>query len=595
MSQMKAMFDRATLLYRSGQRPEAIAMMEKLAKREPNHPTIASALASMLADAGQLDRALYYAQIASTGAPKVSAAHQLLATILAASGRLIEAEKAARKSLDLDPTAHGALNTLGIVLSQTGRQTEAASCFERALELHPDRHEAAANYARLLVELGRADEAVRVADRAVRANPNDLAIASARAFIMNYPSGIEPREVFEQHRAFGRSLASAAAPLVATFGPVPSPATRPEGPIVLGYLSSDFRAHSVVHFVEHLLERHDRSQFRACVYHTHGACDAVTERCRGSADLFRHVNGLDDATLARRIRDDGVDVLVDLNGLSAHHRAGVLALRPAPVQISYCGYCNTTGLAEVDARIVDAITDPLDGDSDALAVERLIRLDRCFLAYRPPAQAPAPRLAIGNDAASPIWFGSFNAPAKISEQTLDMWCRILGEEDRSRMLIKGVGLEHEAARDALLGRIRSRGIDASRVRIVGPTASTAEHLDLYAGIHVALDTTPYSGTTTTCEALWMGVPVVTLRGAVHASRVGASLLTSVGHPEWIADSPESYASIALGLGRDSRAVASLRSTLRQDMERSALRDESAHTGAIEHAYTALWNSRIAGR
>ncbi len=595
MSQIKAMFERATLLYRSGQRTEAIALMEKLARREPNHPTISSALATMLADAGQFDRALYYAEVAASGAPKVAQSHQLVATVLAALDRLPEAERAARKALALDPGAFGALNTLGIILAQTARRAEGAECFERALALYPDRHEAAANYARLLVELGRAEDAVRVADRAVQANPGDLAIASARAFIMNYPSNADPHEVFLQHAAFGRSIAAAVAPLATALGPVRSAASCTDRPLVLGYLSSDFRTHSVVHFVEHLLERHDRSRFRVHVYHTYARCDELTARCKQHADLFRHVHGLDDLSLARCIREDGVDVLIDLNGLSAHHRAGVLALRASPVQLSYCGYCNTTGLVEVDARVVDPVTDPFGPASDELAVEGLHRLDRCFLAYRPPENAPEPRLEADGAATGEIWFGSFNAPAKISERTMDMWSAILRSDERARQLIKGVGLEHEAARSSILQRFAARGIDVARVRMLGPTASTSEHLALYARIHVALDTTPYSGTTTTCEALWMGVPVVTLRGAVHAARVGASLLECVGHPEWIAESPDSYAEIALALGRNPGLIGSLRSTLRAEVERSPLRDESAHARAMELAYSSLWQRRVGDR
>lgn len=595
MSLIKSIFEQATVLYRSGQRAEALSQMEKLARREPNHPAISHALASMLAESGQLDRALYFAQVAAGNAPKLAHVHQLLATILASLDRMADAEAAARKSLALDPGSLGGLNTLGIILAETGRRAEAAETLERAMTLHPTRYEAAANYSRLLVELGRADEAVRVADRAVAACPTDLAIASARAFILNYPSGIEAREVFAQHEAFGRQLTSAVAPLAAAFGrPDPSRAA-PDRPLTIGYLSSDLRTHSVFTFVQHLFERHDRSQFRVNLYHTHATMDSRTQECRLAADLFRHVSALDDLALARRVCEDRVDILVDLNGLSAHHRAGVMALCPAPIQLSYCGYCNTTGLDAIHARIVDSITDPPSKDSDSLSVERLARLDRCFLCYRPPRDAPEPRL--DTDAAAPnsIRFGSFNAPAKISALTLDLWCSVLRAEPRARLLVKGVGLEHAAARSHLLDRFAVLGVDASRLTLLGPTASAVEHLALYSNVHVALDTTPYAGTTTTCEALWMGVPVVTLRGSVHAARVGASLLHACGHPEWIAESPEQFVELAVTLGRDRDSLRTLRATLREEIRGSPLCDEASHTLAIENLYLALTEAHNGGR
>lgn len=595
MSQTKAMFDQAMALYRSGMRAEAMLQIERLAKKEPRHPAIAHAYASMLAEGGRHEQALYHASVAVHGAPHVAQGHQLMATILAALGRLPEAEAAVRKSLALEPAALGSLNTLGIVLSQTGRRTEAADVFERAMTLHPDRYEAAANYARLLIELGRAEEAVRLADRAVAACPTDLAIASSRAFILNYPSGIEAASIFKQHVSFGLAMEAATAPFAKQLGALVEASGAPGRVLRIGYLSSDLREHSVCHFVEHLFDRHDRSRFRVHLYHTHGVIDSRTERCRQAADLFRHVNALDDVALARCIRDDRVDVLVDLNGLSAHHRAGVLALRAAPVQVSYCGYCNTTGLRAVDVRIVDAITDPVGAASDSLSVERLARLDRCFVCFRPSDRSPEPTLAPDTQSPESIWFGSFNAPAKISRVTLDMWCEILNSEPRARMLVKGVGLDHPGAREYLLERFASRGVDSARVTVLGPTASVSEHLALYSRVQVALDTTPYAGTTTTCEALWMGVPVVTLRGQVHAARVGASLLAAVGRPEWDAGSPAEYVQIALSLGRDGPAIADLRRTLRGEFERSALRDEAGHTAAIETLYLSLWEARAAER
>lgn len=589
MSQLKAMFDQATLLRRTGKPDEALALMEQIAQRQPRHPQVAQAMAAMLMDARQFDRAIYFAQVGVAVAPKVAAMHQTLATVLAAADRLPEAEKAARAALALDSMSFGVLNTLGIILARTDRQIEATEYFERAVALYPDRFEVAANFGRLMIDVGRVDEAARFTARAIEALPNDVEIRSARAFILNYLSGHDPADTLAQHVELGRILTRRAERVADKLGPLAPHEPETDRVLTLGYLSSDFSNHSVIHFVEHLIERHDRSRFRVNLYHTRDKIDAYTERCRTHADLYRQVAKVDDVSLARQIREDRVDILIDLGGLTARNRAGVMALRGAPVQATYCGYCNTTGIPAIGHRVIDWITDP--AGSDRLATERLERMDRCFLCYRPAKHATAPAFVPAPDGS--LVFGSFNAPAKISEATLDLWTAVLNAEPRASLLIKGLGLETQAARSTLEKRLLARGVERSRFTIVGWTKTHPEHFDLYHRVRVALDTTPYTGTTTTCEALWMGVPVVTLMGDVHAARVSASLLTSIAHPEWIAQSPEDYVRIALDLARDESRLRSLRASLRPEFERSPLRDEEGHTRAFEQVLLRIWRAPVA--
>lgn len=588
MSQLKAMFEQAVRLRSAGKHQDALELMEQIAKRQPNHPMVAQAMAALLFQTNQLERALYHAQVAVAAAPKVGAMHQTLASVLSAMDRIDEAEKSIRTAIRLEPMSFGALNTLGIILARTDRPAEATETFERAMALYPDRHEVAANCARLMIECGRVDEAVALTARALKALPNDVEIRCGRAFIMNYLSDASPDEVFEQHVELGRALETRAAPLAGRLGPVATD-PDPDRPLRIGYLSADFCSHSVIHFVQHLIERRDRSAFRVHLYHNRDKVDNFTRRCRDAADDYKQVHTLDDETVTRLIRDDKIDILVDLGGLTLRNRMGVLALRGAPVQVTYCGYCNTTGIPTVDWRVIDGITDPASGPGRA--VERLLRLDRCFLCYRPSPNATEPALVPGeNDA---IVYGSFNAPSKLSTLTLDMWARILQAEPRARLLIKGLGLDTQASRSTLEKRLDERGIDSSRYEIVGWVKSQPDHFNLYHRVHVALDTTPYSGTTTTCEALWMGVPVVTLRGDVHASRVTTSLLTALGRTEWITDTPDRYVELALALGRDQSALASLRTSLRGEFERSPLRDEEGHVRAMESAYREMWRAHCA--
>ena len=595
--QLKAMFERAVALRRSGRPAEALALMEQIALQQPNHPMVAQAMAAILLDARDYERAITYARVAVAGAPKVGAMHQTLATLLAATDRLEEAEKPARAALQLEPMAFGALNTMGIILARTDRQVEAATYFDRAMALHPDRIEVAANAARLMIDLGRVDEAVRLSARAVEAMPNDIEIRIARAFILNYISGVSPEEVLAQHVEVGRVIGARAAAMTQALGPALGPLTPAEAasgdsdpgrPLTIGLLSSDFSNHSVIHFVEHLIERMDRTKFRVHCYHTRAKRDRYTESVIKSADAYRQVAALDDAALVRLIRSERVDILVELGGLTARNRLPALALRAAPVQATYCGYCNTTGLEAIDYRLIDETTDP--AGSERFAVERLLRLDRCFLCYRPAHQATRP--AFTPDPDGRLIFGSFNAPAKISELTIDLWSSVLNAEPRAHMLIKGMGLESPAVRQTLADRLTRRGIRSDRYTIVGWTKTHAEHFNLYHRVRVALDTTPYTGTTTTCEALWMGVPVVTLMGGVHSARVSASLLSALGHPEWIARTPEDYARIALELARDEDRIRSLRDSLRPAFERSPLRDEDGHTRAFERCLLEMWREHI---
>lgn len=589
MTDSRAILGQAGALFASGKRTEAIALLERALKRGHRDPSLDQGLASMLATTGQMDRADFFAERAAAGAPQSAAALQLLASIRAARARLSDAEAAARKALAIDPSSFGAMNTLGIILSQTGRQHEAADVFAKAISLHPARRECLANYVFLLVQLGRVEEAVRLPFVSDPSSSQDFALASARAFIMNYPSGLDPTYVLQSHVQFGSAMMAAVAAVSHTLGPVRSKSRRDERPIVLGYMSSDFRAHSVASFVEHLIERHDRSLFRVHLYHTHHQVDDITERFRSKCDEFHHVHTLDDAALTRRIRDNRVDILIDLNGLTAHHRAAVLAIRAAPLQVAYCGYCNTTGLPTVNARIVDAVTDPPGGESDALSVEPLVRLSRCFLCYRPPQECPPATPDESLNDSNHVRFASFNSPAKISEETIGLWIAVLNAVPRSSLMIKGAGLQEAAARDLLVERFEKRGFDPSRLELFGPNASALEHLEQYRRAHIALDTTPYSGTTTTCEALWMGVPVVTLRGHVHASRVSASILTAIGCENWIAEDPAEYVRIARDLAQDRQKRATLRRSLRETVERSALRDEAGHARVMERAYLTLWD------
>ena len=293
-----------------------------------------------------------------------------------------------------------------------------------------------------------------------------------------------------------------------------------------------------------------------------------------------------DEHLAERIRADGIDILVDLAGHTGENRLGVFARKPAPVQVTWMGYPNTTGLDAIDYRLVDSVTDPI-GQADVWASETLVRLAGGFLCYAGPATALQPTLP-PSLATGTLTFGSFNNPAKLSDKTLDAWATLLKRMPQSRLMLKGISFADASTRGLFLSRLDDREIAAERVELVAWQPSEAVHLAQYGHVDIALDPFPYNGTTTTCEALWMGVPVVTLRGDRHGGRVGASLLSQIDLTDLIANSVEEYVEIALALASNPGRLEELRRSLRPRMAASPLCDGPAFARKMEAAFRTMW-------
>jgi predicted O-linked N-acetylglucosamine transferase (SPINDLY family) len=359
----------------------------------------------------------------------------------------------------------------------------------------------------------------------------------------------------------------------------------------VGYVSPDFRRHSVAYFLEPLLAAHDKSGFEIfCYAHDHKPDDDVTARLRGYADHWRSVAAMPDHDLAQLIRADGIDILIDLAGHIEHNRLLAFARKPAPVQASYLGYPDTTGLRAIDFRLTDALADP-PGDADDRYAEHLIRLPGCAWCYRPDEHAP-PADRIDDDA--PVTFGCFNVARKINAAVIQTWAAILRAAPASRLVIKDGQGTPSPAIPRLRREFDRHGIAAERVELLSYVPDVAAHLGLYHRVDVALDTFPYSGTTTTCEALWMGVPVVTRVGDAHLSRVGGSLLAAVGLPELVTRSAEEYIDAAVHLAREGKRTSEQRHALREQMRRSPLVEGEAFARNVESAYREMWSRYARG-
>ncbi len=505
-----------------------------------------------------------------------------LGYVLKVQGRLDEAVSCYRRATEIEPKSVDRWVNLGLTVALSGRNFEALRYHDRALSLDPD--SAAAHYGRAqaLHKTYRLQEAVEEYDRFLQHQPGHLEARSYRMFALQN-LGLSKERMLAEHRVYGTLLAAGPASL-------PGYDFSPDRRLRVGILSPDLRTHSCAYFLEPLIRHLDPAQFELYLYHDHFIEDGMSARLKKYAAVWRNFVGRSHSDVEKVIRADKPDVLIDLAGhIGNSIRLPIFAKRLAPVQITYLGYPDTTGVPAMDFRFTDAVADPV-GEGDAFATEKLVRFAPVAWAYQPPIEAPAvepPPCASG----APVVFGCFNNPTKFTDELFAMWGRLLDRVPNSRLVLKGRDFEEAPVREHMLGRMAKAGIATDRLELLPRTDGTAEHLKQYGRIDVALDTFPYNGTTTTCEALWMGRPVVTLRGDRHAARVGASLLSAVGHPEWVAADADRYVEIAAALSQNPSGLAGDSASLRADLQRSPLMDDVGQSAAFSTALRRCWKER----
>jgi predicted O-linked N-acetylglucosamine transferase (SPINDLY family) len=432
--------------------------------------------------------------------------------------------------------------------------------------------------ATVLCELGRAAEANQLLLPLAWGDPT---LDDVRLFALQNDPGFTAADSLQAHRAWG-----------SRFPPRPAPAIqdpRTDRPLNIGFVSPDFREHSCAYFLEGLWAHRDPNQVRLFAYAEVPIADARTQVFERRSDGWRTTHAMADGTLAEQIRSDRIDILVDLAGHTHGNRLSVFALRPAPLQLTWLGYPATTGMAVFDGRLTDAEADP--PEAPTYATEPLLRLPN-FLCYTPPADAPLPA-APPSVSGQPLTFGCFNAPAKINARVLDLWARLLREVPGSRLLLKGKSFHEPFATTHFREGFRSRGIDAGRISFMGWVPRGQSPLSTYHQLDLALDPFPYNGTTTTCEAVWMGVPVITLAGDRHAGRVGRSLLTAAGLTDWIARDEDDYLRIAVELATGPAALAEARRDLRARVAATPLLDGPGFARNMEDLFRRLWVGAVA--
>lgn len=570
----------AALAHQTGRGDLALSLLEEAVREHTDQPILHLNLGVIYQQRGRVEEAISSLSLAAAAMPEtpqariaLSRAYTTRGAACTQQGRDDDAHEDFRRAVDTDDSNGTAHYNLGTCLKNSGQLAAAEKHLRRALQIAPEQADTHNNLANTLKAQGRCREAVDSYRLALALDPEDPHRGSNLLLALHYDGSLSPREMLKEHTAWAARHAQ----------PTRTSARHRTGDVLrIGYVSGDFRNHSVAHFIEPVLRAHDRKRVSVSCYAQVVHPDEVTDRLRALSDHWRDTTSLDDKALLEQIDKDRIDVLIDLAGHTQGHRLCALSAKPAAVMLTYLGYPDTTGIDSFDGRIVDAHTDPV-GASDEHTTEALLRIEGGFLCYQarhdaPPVQPP-PFVDRGH-----ITFGSLNALPKITPAVVKHWSQILGACDRSQLLLKSPSFEDMATRTRYESLFAQHNISADRLSFLGFVEDEREHLACYHTIDIALDPFPYNGTTTTCEALWMGVPVVTLRGERHAGRVGSSLLTRVGLQHLCADTIEQYVQIAVELASDRENLRRLRAKLRDDMAASPLCDATRMARALETAY-----------
>jgi len=520
-----------------------LAIMEAAIRVSPDKPVSYCAVADYCKRSENLDAIEKYLNAGLTKWPMYHSLQARLAALREAQGRYSDSIRILTKLLKTGYDTEGSLfNAMGNALSHGGRPGEASEFYKKSTNFKNEK--GASNY----------------------------------LFNLNYLDTVDDAFLYREHKNFATIFQGTATNN--------SNRTIAGGKdrITLAYISGDFKRHSVAHFIEPIIKGHDKKKFRVICYSNCAQSDYYTDLIKNSADAWRNIVGVGESTLHSMIESDDVDIAIDLSGHTNLARTEAFARRLAPIQVTYIGYPCTTGLKNMDYRLVDAVTDP-PGLTENWHSEKLVRLKGGFLCYSPIEAVPEVRFEPPEGRG--IVFGSFNNLTKYSDTTLDMWARILKAVENSRLVIKARQFVDHGVKHHFVERFRKLGVDDERLTLIDYIPDTTSHLEVYNQVDIGLDTFPYNGTTTTFEALHMGVPVITLTGRRHASRVGASILKHISLDELICESQADYVDLAIRLAQDTQHLVEIKSTLRERLETSPLMDRNRIVSEVEKAYEQM--------
>lgn len=599
-------------LHQAGRRAEAEKIYHQILEQQPDHSEALHLLGMLAGQKGQLETAVELIRRAIEVAPDYANAHYNLGVALRGMGRLDEAIESYRQAVRLSPEVVQAHYDLGIALESNGQIDDAVAAYREAIRLKPDyaaAHvglgmglkakgqldaaiesyreairiksdlvEAHSDLGNALKEMGELDEAIVAYRESIRIKPDYVHGHSGLCYVLHFHPAYDARMIFEEHRRWNQLHAEPLKKFIQPYNNNRDPDRR----LRIGYVSPDFRGHPVGRFLLSLFAAHDAERFEVFCYSDVQRPDGITERLRTHAHQWRNLVGLGDEQACKLIRADKIDILVDLTMHMAKNRLLLFARKPAPVQVTYLAYCSTTGLDAIDYRLTDSHLDPA-GMSDEFYSEKSVRLPETYWCYplhdESPEVSPLPALDAGY-----VTFGCLNNFCKVTPNTLETWARLLQAVPGARLLLYAPA---GRVREKLMRFMEERVIARDRVELVG-FASPRKYFETYHRIDIGLDPFPCVGGTTTCDAIWMGVPLVTLAGQTAVGRAGVSILANLDLRELVAETPELYVQIAAGLATDLPRLAELRGGLRSRILASPLMDAPRFARGIEAAYRQMW-------
>lgn len=559
---------------------EAEVYARKALKIKPGHGGAHFILASALHALGNYKEAVTHFKHASRAIPNNPGIYNNLGNTLAAQGDINGAIHAYQEAIKLQPNFPEAFNNFGSAFLSINKLHAAMQNFREAVRLNPDFTEAYNNLGTALQKLGMTTEALDQYRKAIQLQPTHAKAHSNLVYLLAASTSLPPDKMLEElrywdkiHGKEGRAHPLSKSKRRAIAG----------RRLRIGYVSSDLRRHAVSYFFEPLLAAHDRNHFEIFCYASVANVDATTERLRDLAEHWRYVFGKSDAALAQLIHEDDIDILVDLSGHTAQNRLKAFTYRPAPLQATYLGFFSATGLETMDYWITDEVLHP--SNTPEQTIEHIYRLPRCSFCYQPPAEAPAVSPCPNSD--NHVVFGSFNNLSKLTPEVYETWSQLLHGLPESRLLLMDMPLTESKTRQLVFQRFAHHDISPERL-ILQQGAPFTQYLTTYAEIDIVLDPFPRTGGTTTAEALWMGLPVITLAGQRYVERISASKLVAVGLEDLITYSRKEYLDKAASLAHDPPGRAELRATIRERMAQSPLCDGKGLAHAMESAYQTMW-------
>ncbi len=594
---------------------KAVKHYQQALKINPHYADACNNLSIVLKFQGKFTEAIHYCQQALTLNPNLSEAYTTLGSIAKDQGRLAEAVEHYQKALSINPNSVTAYNNLGIIYQQQAQHEQAIRCYQQALSLNPQQAETYNNLGIIYNELGQITQAILYYQEALKLNSNyaeahnnlgtslldkgqsqdalyhyqkafeikpDYAAAQSNyVYALNFLPEYDLVQLYQAHQAFNQQHAAPLQKYIQPYENLPDPNKC----LKIGYYSPDFRKHSLTYFILPILAHHQHAEFEIYCYYNNTKVDEITQKIQQCADHWINCVGWTDEQLATKIHQDQIDILVDFSGHTGKNHLLTFARKPAPIQFFHTiGYSNTTGLTAIDYRITDNYVDP--EIHSQYSAETLVCMPHSYYCYSPNMDTPLvnelPNLRNGY-----ITLGSFNAYSKLNDQTLGWWADILHALPQARLKLLAKSFVDAEVKQMTLEKFKALGIAMERLQLGYATSSEAT-LAHYHQVDIALDTYPFNGATTTCQALWMGVPVLTLVGKTPAARAGLSILTTVGLNDWVTDSPQNYVTACVQLSKNIEALQILRQQLRTKMQTSPLMDGAKYTQYLENKCREAW-------